>query len=363
MINTNGGLFYGTLIDAGNISAILKDVDGNTVTGNVTCSRGETNGNAIPSFNNSRDYAVLRTYARLGYGRTLPTIDDYNLENEVSDNVNINDILICCNAARGINSTTARTTQSIDSNVDGSVCYEYTFYNNSDNDITFYEVGQFVNTDSVAPTHPFMAIRNVNENGWTVKARECITLNIEINYAGNTMLTKQGARFFSNLFSGLVGMYGFKTATGGAPTGSVQAVPTGSTANTQAITENSISTSSPRGICIRMGYGTTPVTVEDFKLAEETSEDVNINNVLSVTRAVLNNNRQTNGKWSYEYTVSNTGSENITFKEIGLFIRDGFGFIMLGRKVNETGWTVEAGNTLNISVDISIAGATNSDEV
>lgn len=362
MINRNGGLFWGTLIDTHNLSSILTDIDGNTITGNVTCSRGTGSGNAIPNFNNKRDYATIRTYARIGYGNTTPNVNEYALENEENNGTNINDIVICCGATRDIGTGTGTRTQDLSCEVDGTVCYSFDFYNNTDEDITFYEIGMFVNTATSTPTHPFMITRNVNKDGWLIKAREVITLTIEIDYAGNEIITKQGARFFSNLFLQSSGMYGFKQPSGAAPKGSVQATPTGSNSNTQAITDNGAGGTTPVGVFMRVGVGTTEMDYSDYKLENEVVNEDNINDIISVSSAVLNNNSTSNGVWEYEYTLNNTSSDSIRFYEIGLFVRASFGVIMLARKVNSEGWEIAGNGSKNITISIGLYGATNSDE-
>lgn len=364
MITKNGGLFYGTLIDTGTLSSVLKDYQSNLINSNVTCSRGEQSGNSVASFINRFGDTGLRTFCRIGYSSENPTINDYALGNELDDNnVNINEIVICSNARRLVNGFIPTTSYDVGLPSDGTMCYIFTFYNNTDNDIKFYEIGLFVNNDGSAPTHPFMTARNVNKDGWTVKAREDITMSIEINFAGGNGLVNQGGRYFSNLFLSNFGMYGFKTVAGSVPSGTISAVPSGSTANTQATTTTSTGSSSPRGVFIRIGVGRNETNKEDYKLEEETVEGTNLNNVISLSSAVLNVNRTDTGSWDYEYTIYNPSTDDITFYEVGLFNRQGNGTILLGRIVNDTGWTIRAGGILNFTYKITLCGATNPDEI
>lgn len=367
MITKNGGLFYGTLIDTGTLSSVLKDYQNNLINSNVTCGRSDTTGNSVASFNNRFDYTVLRTFCRIGYSSESATINDYALGNELDDNnVNINDVVICSNARREVNGFIPTTNYDVGLPSDGTICYIFTFYNNTNNDIKFYEIGLFVNNDVVSPTHPFMTVRNVNKSGWTIKAREDITMSIEINFAGGNGLVNQGGRYFSNLFLNSTGMYGFKTVAGNVPSGTIIAVPNGSSANTQATTTTSTGSAgsgSQPGVFIRIGVGRNETNKEDYKLEEETVEGTNLNNVISLSSAVLNVNRTHTGSWDYEYTISNPSADDITFYEVGLFNRQSNGTVLLGRIVNDTGWTIRAGGTLNFTYKITLCGATNPDEV
>ena len=362
MINTNGGLFYGTLIDSGTLSSILKDLNGNTITGGsgITCYRsGGSTGNSIASRNNFYNDSGIRTFARVGYGHTLPTINDYCLENEVSEEININDILIC---AYGANDFMRYSTSSVEGtghtrNPDGTMCYEFTFYNNTDNAITFYEIGLFVNANNSQPVSPFMVARNVNPNGWIVPARENITITIELDFACNQMITRQGGRYFTSIFGS--GQYGFYDYRGIEITWTIDGRPTGASGTTQAVTPNAYTGSSTYGTFARLGVGQSANSEPQYTMEQEELDGVNVNTTITCSSAVLYPNRTTNGKWDYTYTFNNSGSSSITVYEMGLFVRHPNAVFMIGRMVNENGWTFAAGESKTIVATIQLCGATN----
>ena len=367
MINKNGGLFYGSIIDYGTLSSVLTDINGDTMTSNIVCDRsyGSRTGNTYPTNNNAYSLSIIRTFARIGYGNTLPTINDYCLENEESNGVNINDVVYCtvANISYGLYSqygTSPSITQKIP---DGTLCYTYTFYNNSDNDITFYEIGQFVNPVASASSIPFMTMRCVNPNGWTVKARENITLTLEMDFCCGTVLGKQGGRYITSGFDYTTSILGFIDYQGNAISGvSISLKATGTNSNSQAATDNSYTTQATQGVFARLGVGQTAVTATDYCVENEIlSDDSNINSVVVCRSATLYTNRtgDGNGKWVYSYTFENTGSTSITAYEIGLFVRISGVSFMLGRKVNESGWTFASGETKTINFEIEICGATN----
>lgn len=364
MINKNGGLFYGTLIDRTPLSAVLVDVNGNLTGENVTCSNSLTSGNnTYADTNNLFGYTLRRTFARIGYGNTLPTINDYCLEQEELNGVNINNIIYCGGAYGNYTLyNPASTTSSYEGKAsDGTMCYAFTFYNNTNSDVTFYEIGLFVNTQISAPTYPFMTARCVNPNGWTIKARENITLVIEMDFACGKGILKQGSRYFTSAFSVGVGQYGYINYLGNEIQGTSSLRPTGTGANSNATRNNAYSDSN-NGIFARLGVGQTAVTPTDYCMENEilASED-NINDVVECSSGTLYTNRTGggNGKWVYSYTFSNSTSSDIVAYEIGLFCRDVGGTYMIGREVNETGWTFPAGSTKTINFEIEICGATN----
>lgn len=112
-------------------------------------------------------------------------------------------------------------------------------------------------------------------------------------------------------------------------------------------TDNPTSTSPPY-IAIVFGSGTTPPTINDYKI-----ESV-ISTLSCPTPTVVGSYDENNFYYRTAYALTNTGNESVTINEYAYYVYNGTGFACVYREVLQQPLTIGAGETGTINITRSV---------
>lgn len=169
MITNNGGkmLTYGRLgISGTTVSYVLEDGTTEVNPGQVTnaykvCNKNNLD-NPLPSGQTSASYGMV---ARLGFGTTAETPNDYTIDSDYNG-VDVNTIITCQGSSQYWNATASNS---------GTAIFTFTFLHTGNEPITIDELGlYFVNSNMRV-----LCMRNVISPR-TIQPNETVTFNFEM---------------------------------------------------------------------------------------------------------------------------------------------------------------------------------------